>query len=333
MYYDSFFCVKVVKDEENFNQEKTKTLRKKIVRMKKFKGWIVFNGHITATKFTELFEWLQDTAIAKGIDVSLVKHYELIPVIEKGKAILKGKFANEKPDFVIFWDKDVHLARHLENMGLKLYNSARTIEVCDDKALTFQALSNFNIPMPKTITAPLLFPNCDLTNYDFYDEVIQELGFPLIIKESFGSFGRQVYLVENREDFFKKVDELKHKPHIYQEFIESSRGTDIRIQVVGKQVVTAVLRKSESDFRANVTNGGKMYKYEPTEEQINLALKCSEILGADFAGIDLLFGEDGKTYICEVNSNAHFKNIYLCTDVDTTKYIIDYITWDLEKNV
>ena len=301
--------------------------------MKKRTGWIVFNGHITASKFTELFEWLQDTGIKKGIDLTLVKHYELIPVIEKGKAVLKGKYANYRPDFVLFWDKDVNLARHLENMGLKLYNSARAIEVCDDKALTFQALSNHDIPMPKTITAPLLFPNCHLTNYDFYDEVELELGYPMIIKESFGSFGRQVYLIENREEFLKKVEELKHVPHIYQEFIASSKGTDTRIQVVGKKVVAAVLRKSESDFRANVTNGGTMYEYEPTKEQIDLAIKCTEILGTDFAGIDLLFGDDGKSYLCEVNSNAHFKNIYLCTGVDTTQFIIDYIIEDMERNV
>ena len=39
---------------------------------------------------------------------------------------------------------------------------------------------------------------------------------------------------------------------------------------------------------------------------------------------DILFGENGPI-LCEVNSNAHFKNIYDCTGENVADYIIEYI--------
>jgi len=298
--------------------------------MAKYSGWIIRNGHITSNKFTELFDMLQNAAMKSGLEARIVNHHELVPVIDNGRPKLVGKYSNEKPDFILFWDKDVRLARHLENMGFRLYNSAGAIENCDDKSLTHQVLSKYGISMPKTITSPLLFPNCDLTDFTFYQYVEEELGYPFVMKEVYGSFGMQVYLVRNHVEFMEKVNQLKHKPHVYQEFIQSSSGKDIRLHVVGDEVVATMMRKSESDFRANVTNGGKMYQYTPTKEQAALAVKSAKLLGADFAGVDLLFGENDEPIICEVNSNAHMKNILSCTGIDVSEFIMDYIYKDLE---
>lgn len=68
-----------------------------------------------------------------------------------------------------------------------------------------------------------------------------------------------------------------------QEYIESSKGRDVRIHIVGDKIVTAMERVNEDDFRANITNGGKMKKYTPTEEQCEMALKVCRELKLDFA--------------------------------------------------
>jgi gamma-F420-2:alpha-L-glutamate ligase len=299
--------------------------------MASLNGWIVYNGHVTSSKFMDLFINLQEICKSKDLNTKLVKHHELIPVIEKGKPILKGKYSNEKPDFIIYWDKDTALARHLEIMGFKVYNSAEAIKNCDNKSLTYQILSEYEVPMPKTINAPLVYPSCKITDYTFYDTVEQELGYPFVLKESYGSFGMQVYLINNRNEFLQKVDQLQYAPHLYQEFIESSKGKDIRLYVVGDRVVASMLRSSESDFRANAELGGSAVTYEPTESQKELALRCAKILGVDFAGIDLLFGENNEPIVCEVNSNAHMKAIMKCTSINVAELIIDYIKNDLMK--
>ncbi|MFW5676022.1 MAG: ATP-grasp domain-containing protein, partial [Acetivibrio ethanolgignens] len=64
-----------------------------------------------------------------------------------------------------------------------------------------------------------------------------------------------------------------------------------------------------------------MKAYEPTEEEKRLAVRACQALGLDFAGVDILFGEAGPV-VCEVNSNAHFKNIYDCTGVNVAEHIL-----------
>ena len=82
---------------------------------------------------------------------------------------------------------------------------------------------------------------------------------------------------------------------------------------------------NDKDFRANITNGGKMKKYEPTPEQKQMAIDVCRELNLDFAGVDILFGKDNEPVLCEVNSNAHFKNIYDCTGVNVAEHIMKYI--------
>ena len=86
-----------------------------------------------------------------------------------------------------------------------------------------------------------------------------------------------------------------------------------------------MLRTNENDFRANITNGGSMQPYTPTKEQADMAIQVCDALKLDFAGVDILFGEKDEPILCEVNSNAHFKNLYDCTGVNTAEEILKYI--------
>jgi gamma-F420-2:alpha-L-glutamate ligase len=293
-------------------------------------GWIVYNGNLNEEKFLYQVRWLERTGQESGFDMVSVKNNELIASISGGVSVIKGKYEGVRPDFVFFWDKDIRLAKHLEKMGFKLYNSAKALEICDDKSLTYQTLADHNIRMPKTIIAPKVFDNCQISDFSHYEYVMDELRFPMVIKEVFGSFGSQVYLIHNQEEMINKIMELGSKPYVFQEFIGTSYGRDIRLNVVGDKVVASMFRKSENDFRANVTAGGQMYKHTPTAAEEELAVRCSKLVGADFTGVDLLFGHNEEPVLCEINSNAHFKNIFDCTGVDLAKSMMEYIKRDLD---
>ena len=284
-------------------------------------GWIIVNGYLQSEKFEEIYHWLIDAAAKQGMTLQKLTNDQLTSIlpINSGKTDWRVK-----PDFILFWDKDVRLAQMLEQEGFPVLNSAAAIETCDDKALTYIRLKNTDIKMPKTYIAPMTFLK-EYPDYAFLMQVENSLGYPMVIKESKGSFGEQVYLVQNHEEAVKKIQEIGHHEFIMQEYIEASKGRDIRINVVGNQVVTAMERVNSNVFRANITNGGKMKPYTPTEDEAALAVKVCEYLGLDFAGVDILFGEKHEPILCEVNSNAHFKNIYDCTGVNVADAIMSYI--------
>jgi glutathione synthase/RimK-type ligase-like ATP-grasp enzyme len=262
-------------------------------------------------------------------------------------------------DFVLFWDKDIRLARAFEAAGLPVFNSASAIEACDDKALTLERLSGNGLigdgkqklRLPLTVMAPMTFSSTGYTDLSFINEAERIISYPMVIRECFGSFGAQVYLAKNRDEAEAIVKKLNY-PFIFQEFIYPCRhsgkkqigedgvslvpaseediakltesGRDIRLQVVGDRVVAAMLRSNDSDFRANITNGGKMEPYMPSSEEAGLAVSVCRALGLCFAGVDILFSKDGPV-LCEVNSNAHFKNISDCTGTDVASSIIEHI--------
>ena len=287
------------------------------------KAWLIINEFLHSNKFTEINQWLLDAAKTKGIEMELKTNAEVLTVLSKA-AVEKISL-----DFILFWDKDVRLANYLERIGYLVVNSSRAIAACDDKAQTHIMLQTNGIPMPKTVLAPMTYDNIGYTNFCFLDLVEREIAYPIIVKECFGSFGMQVYKADNRQQLEGIVKEIGSKPMLFQEFIAESAGKDIRIHVVGDKAVTSMARYSRTgDFRANITNGGSMMQYEPTMEEKQLAIRSASILGLDFAGVDILIGADGKPMVCEVNSNAHFRNIYDCTGVNVAEAMMDHMRND-----
>jgi RimK family alpha-L-glutamate ligase len=292
-------------------------------------GWIIYNGNLKSDKIYELVEWLAKTAHSFDLTLIPVKNSDIMFYFDEyATPHLEHLTIKSLPEFVISWDKDIPLARHFEMMDIKVYNNASGIHACDNKVLMNEYLATHHIRMPKTIIAPMVYSNCSISAFDLYDKVIDTLGFPMIIKEAYGSFGAQVYMVHNKEELLKTVKHIDNKPHLFQEYIKSSHGKDIRINIVGDKVITSMMRVSEVDFRANITNGGKAVSYTPSKEEQDLALKCSKLLDLDFSGVDLLFGEDGPI-LCEINGNPHFKSIFECTGIDVSVAMIEYIIKDL----
>ncbi len=288
------------------------------------RGLLVVNEFLASNKFNEIHNWLLEAAKKNKIPMELRTNAELLIDISSDQ---KEKLT----DFVLFWDKDVKLASFLEKLGYPVFNNSKAIEICDDKALTHLSLMNTDIPMPRTIIAPKTFDNIGYTNYDFLTETAKLLRFPMVIKECFGSFGQQVYLVHNLEEARERMRSIGTRPVLFQEFLQTSFGRDLRLQVVGKKVIAGMYRYSENgDFRANLSIGGKMQPYEPTIRQKELAIRCCEAIGLDFAGVDLLFGEGDEPIVCEVNSNAHFKNIFDCTGVNAAEAIMEHILCKLQ---
>ncbi len=218
-------------------------------------------------------------------------------------------------DFVLFLDKDLYLSTGLERLGYKVFNSARAISLCDDKMLTHLALSNAGIRMPKTISAPLNYTG--ESTKAFLDNLERELGFPMVAKSNFGSLGREVHLIKNRQELDSFEQRLLYYPRLYQEFVSTSFGFDYRVIVTGGKVVAAMKRKNESgDFRSNIAQGGRGTKIILSEEQEKAALKAASILGLDYCGIDLLEGANGDVVLCEVNSNAFLTGIESVTGIN-----------------
>lgn len=280
-------------------------------------GWLVVNSFIDQEKFHSLYAFLKKAAEKKGIRLEIKTGADLLCEIH-------SSFDAPLPDFVLFWDKDVYLAQRLEALGLRLFNSAKAVEICDNKILTSLCLRG-KVPLPKTVIAPKTFESVNYCKKDFLKKAVALLGLPIVIKEAYGSFGKQVYLAKTIEEAEQIVDGLGSKEFLMQEYVRSSHGRDVRVNIVGGKVVSTMLRYNENDFRSNISNGGCARPITLTAAQEKAALLACEAIGLDFAGVDILFGEQDKPIVCEVNSNPHFESSYRCTGVDMSEHVIEYV--------
>ena len=238
--------------------------------------------------------------------------------------IFDGVTARPNFECCIFLDKDKATARLLEKSGIKLYNSANAIEICDDKFLTHIALSNSRIPMPDSISAPLCY-YCDAEICaEFLRKVAQKLNFPLVAKKCFGSLGSGVSLIKSMEELVAYEEENKLIAHFYQRFIGHG-GEDIRAIVIGGKYICSMKRSNKNDFRSNIELGGRGEQYEADDELISLCENVAAILKLDYCGIDVLFDAQGNRYICEVNSNAFFAEAERVCGINIAKKYVDFI--------
>ncbi|MDD4498647.1 MAG: RimK family alpha-L-glutamate ligase, partial [Methanosarcinaceae archaeon] len=216
--------------------------------------------------------------------------------------------------------------RHMERLGVHVVNSSQSIETVKDKLYSQQILAERNVPFPKTM----------LAKYQVDVNLVEkQLGFPVILKTLSGSQGSGVFLSETASSFrdlLELIQATKSNVNIIlQEFIESSRGRDLRVLIIGGRAVACMERIStDESFKANFSRGGEVHKFEMTPEIEWLATETAQIFGLDIAGIDLLF--DGEHFkVCEANSSPGFEGIEKCCEEDIAGLIYDFIKVRLGK--
>lgn len=283
------------------------------------RGFLAVNHFLRGEKYGALYAMLGEAAARQGATLEPRTNAELTAALTREPDALRAY------DFCLFWDKDVLLGWQLERLGLRLFNSADGVLACDDKALTYLRLLDTGLPMPRTVILPKTFPAVGYGDVDWLGPIGEALGYPLVLKECFGSFGQQVYWMADEQALREKVQALAGTPLLAQALVTESVGRDVRVNVVGGRAVVAMLRESRTgDFRSNISNGGSMRPHALTRDEADLAERAAGALGLDFAGVDVLLGRDGPV-LCEVNSNPHFASTLRCTGVNLADEILRHI--------
>lgn len=290
------------------------------------KGFIIINPFLVPQESVYQAERLKSEFENKGVSVDVITDAFL-------RAELDCKLRSDlsSADFIIYLDKDKYQSQILTKLSVRLFNSHEAIRLCDDKAETYIALSNVGINLPKTIFGALCY-NKDLSiKEEWAEKIIDSLGLPVIVKESFGSMGKGVYKADDKESLLSIMEKVKLKPHLFQQYISKKVGVDVRVIVIGGKAVCAMERVNESDFRSNVARGGSGVKVELSPEFKSVAEKCAQVLNLDYCGVDLLYGENNEPIVCEVNSNAFIGGIERATGFNVAKAYCEYILNELSK--
>jgi [lysine-biosynthesis-protein LysW]--L-2-aminoadipate ligase len=221
--------------------------------------------------------------------------------------------------------RGLYTTRLLNAFGVRTINTYETSATCADKVLTTVALARAGIPQPQ---ARLAFaPESALGS-------IEALGYPVVLKPPFGSWGRLLAKVNDREG---AEAILEHRQtlgdfiqHIYyaQAYVEKVSGRDIRAFVVGDRTICAIYRTS-SHWITNTARGGAASACSVTPELDDLCRRAAAAVGGGILAIDL-FEVDGGFVVNEVNHTMEFRNSIEPTGVDIPQQVVAYVLREAE---
>jgi ribosomal protein S6--L-glutamate ligase len=208
------------------------------------------------------------------------------------------------------------LIRHFETKSIPSTLSSIGLIHGRNKFLALQELIGSGIPFPSTwLSASRMNTGA----------IKEKVNFPIIIKLLSGTQGIGVMRVNNEKDAIPIVDTLNELNQLIliQKYLKNN-GEDIRAFVVDGRVVAAMKRISpENDWRANIHAGGKGVAYDLTEEEEEIALKSTEVLGTGIAGVDLIQTPEGPQLI-EVNVSPGFRGLLAATGINAADAIAEY---------
>jgi RimK family alpha-L-glutamate ligase len=216
-------------------------------------------------------------------------------------------------DQIIFRVDALH---RLEERGVAVVNSPRAIERTVDKFWTSVLLEQCGIPTPETMVCQ--DPEEAFTAFRTLQDVI--------VKPLFGSMGLGMVRVRDEEmayRVFRTIDQIRGVYYL-QRTIEHD-GADVRVFVIGGRVVGAMERRSEG-WRTNLARGGMARRVAVGEDTATLAIRAAAAVGADYAGVDILTGRDGQTYVLEVNGIPGWKGLQEATGLDVAGALIEYLS-------
>ena len=259
--------------------------------------WIVYKKyHLVKAVYSPRL--MSEAATKEGIENEVYYSEFFSVVLENGVESLY--YQNKKieclPKVAFIRCYNFQLMSFLEKNGVELVNSFEGMKLVKNKYDTHYMAAKLNISQPETI-----LPDC--VDFDFLKS---KLSLPFVMKDNLGAAGRNVYLVSTKEQMEEILEQNKGVSFIFQKYVAFSKGKDIRLYVVGDEVVGCITRIATSeDFRANISLGARAEKFECGEELKVQAVKLAKSLGLRICSVDYLFSGDDFMF-CEANGNAAF---------------------------
>ena len=237
--------------------------------------------------------------------------------IEEYDAVIVRRVPGGTAEQVFYRMDTLH---RLDEMGVKVFNPAASIEKAVDKYYTSALLEDAGINTPKTIVTE---------SFREAMKAFKELGEDIVVKPLFGSLGMGITRITSEDVAYRVFRALEMTKSVYylQEFVPHN-GADIRVFVIGNEVVASMRRVSDN-WKTNISAGGKAQKYQPSEEIKKICLEASRKLGLEYTGVDVIVSDD-IIYVIELNSTPGWEGLQTVTEIDITKKLVEHVISKLE---
>lgn len=204
----------------------------------------------------------------------------------------------------------------LENTGVRVLNSPSAIERGVDKYYTLTLMEDAGLPVPRTIVSE---------RFDDAMNAFDDLGGDVVVKPLFGSEGRGMVRVSDRDTAYRVFRALELGRYVYYLQAYVPHGCeDIRVFVVGDTAVAAMTRRGDT-WKTNISKGARAEALRPDKTLAEMSVRAAKALGAEYAGVDILPIAGGGYFLIEVNTIPGWKGLKQATGFDAAEYLADFV--------
>ena len=244
-----------------------------------------------------------------GIDLSPVGVSDTALV--EGILMHRGKRLQEV-DFIINRYKYGVIKDCINGLAERQYNKLEGLNRFVNKANELISLTGCSLCFPRYILG---------TQGISYEEIADRMGVPFVAKGLLSSQGREVFLISNKKEYQEIRGKYGEEELLFQEFIKSSYGRDVRFFLLKGEVLACMERRAKQGFRANFALGGSVEKYEINDRIREIGKEIYKKTELDMLGVDLLFGEEDYMF-CEINVTPGIEGIERACGVNAAGKII-----------
>jgi len=206
--------------------------------------------------------------------------------------------------------------RQMELKGVPTTAGSAAIRLARDKMESLQVMAAAGLPVPATALVRET-PDSDWA-------VATVGGPPVVLKFLSGTHGTGVFLAESLDAAQTILEAMWgiEKNLLVQRYIRAAAGRDLRLFVIGDEVVATIRRTAPpGSFKANLHQGGRAEAVTPDPESVEIALAAAREIGLHVAGVDLLESEDGPL-VTEVNASPGLEGVEDATGRDIAGAIV-----------
>lgn len=249
----------------------------------------------------------------RGFIDDLMKHAALMDIILK--LLLDEEEPNDEADFILFRDRNTELSTRWEAKGLRMINRSEVNRIANDKWKTFELANLLGIP---AVTTKKVRSINDIPP------------LPIVLKTTDGHGGNEVFLCQQETDADQFFTRFAGRQTIAQPYIESN-AMDVRVFMLGDEVLGAVKRIGSNSFKSNYTLGGSVEQYTLSEWQEIQVRKIAKALKSDYIGIDFLLLPNGDWLLNEIEDPVGARSLYVTHDFSVAERLLEYVKKKLKN--
>ena len=209
------------------------------------------------------------------------------------------------------------VVNQLEVLGLPVLNGAYGISASRNKMRSLQLLAAAGVPVPRTVMAG------DPSGLKEMAKLVG--GVPVLVKLLSTSERSGVMICESLQSLEAALEAIVGLGQnvVVQQYLRGAKGRDLRVLVVGGEVVAAMRRSPQvGRFSRDLRRGARFEAAELPPAYARAAVEAARVLQLEVCAVDMLDVKGGAR-VFEVNSSPSIKEAETACGVDAAGRIVE----------